>query len=525
MPAKPVAHWKLTGDCRDSSGNGHHGCNRGAALAADGAHFDGRTAWIEVPDAPALHFSDADFSIAAWEHTAGLLDDNLGDILGKFDPASRKGFNFCIQNFHGVTSGQPNLRNVFFGIDDGRAPRGWEDCGRPGDSLMVWALCVYQGALYVGTFETGREQAGHVYRYDGDTSWTDCGSPHPSNAITSLAVHEGRLYAAASHYRAAGSSIAESENVVPGGRVFRYEGGTEWSDCGQLGEAEAVGGMAVYKGRLYASSMYAPAGLFRYEGGMSWFHCGHPGGRVEALALHDGHLYGSGWDQHRPGVYRFDGPGAWADCGAPPDTTQTYSFAMYQGRLHAGTWPSGRVFDYAGGRWQDCGRLGEEEEVMGLAVYNGKLYGGTLPLAEVYRYENDGAWISTGQLDTTEGVRYRRAWSMAVYDGKLFCGTLPAGRVYALQAGQAVTHDHELPPGWQHLAAVRRAGALELYVNGRRVAVSPPGKDGFDISNTESLTLGFGAHDYFNGSLKDVRIYAHALAQDELPAIMNESAP
>ena len=29
-----LAHWKFNGDCRDSSGNGNHGTNRGADLAA-----------------------------------------------------------------------------------------------------------------------------------------------------------------------------------------------------------------------------------------------------------------------------------------------------------------------------------------------------------------------------------------------------------------------------------------------------------------------------------------------------------
>ena len=520
-----TGYWKLDGDCRDSSGNANHGVNHGADFAVkDGARFDGRAAFVEIPASPSLHFGKGDFSIAAWVHTEKELDDTLGDIAGKYDPDARKGLNFCIQNFHGVTSCQSNYRNVLFGIDDARLDDVWADRGRPGNNLMVWALCVYDGALYAGTFETGKDEAGHVYRYDGGTAWTDCGSPDPSNCISSLAVFEGRLYAASSLYRSGGSALSGSENTAPGGRVYCYEGGLDWTDCGKLGEISAIGGMAVYKGALYASSMYAPAGLFRYKGGSDWTDCGNPDGRIESLCLYDGHLYGSGWDAGRSGVYRYEGGRAWADCGTPPGTTQTYGFAIHRGRLYASTWPSGKVFRYAGGTaWEECGQLGNENEVMGMAVYNGKLYAGTLPLADVHRYDGDGNWTRTGQLDTTPNVKYRRAWSMAVFDGKLFCGTLPSGRVRSIEAGKSVTYDRELGAGWQHLAAIKEGGQLKLYVNGALAAVSgrfDPAD--FDVSNDKPLTIGFGAHDYFNGGIKDVRVYDGALTESEAGVAMRE---
>jgi len=514
-----VGHWPLEGDCGDRSGNGNDGVNRGADLGSgEGAGFDGRGGHIEVSDSGSLRLGSRDFSIAVWIHTDKALDDVLGDILGKYDPGTRKGFNLCIENFHGVTSGQSNYRHVLFGIDDARIAPVWTDCGRPGNTLMVWALCVYEGRLYAGTFETGKDEAGHVYRYEGGTAWTDCGSPHASNAVSSLAVYNGELYAGVSHYRSSGSALADSENTTPGGRVFRYAGGSDWIDCGKLGAIPSIGGLAVCKGNLYASAMNNPPGLFRYEGGTTWVDCGNPGGRVESLAVWNGHLYGSGWDLERAGVYRFDGPNQWTDCGTPPGTTQTYAFAIHEGRLYIATWPGGKVFRYAGGQtWEDCGQLGNEQEVMGMAVYNGKLYAGTLPLADVYRYDGDRNWTRTGQLDTTPNVKYRRAWSMAVYEGKLFCGTLPSGHVRSLEAGKCVTYDRALGDGWQHLAAVRDRRGLALYVNGEVVARST-GLDAadFDISNERPLTIGFGGHDYFNGRIKDVRIYARALTGAEV---------
>jgi hypothetical protein len=154
---------------------------------------------------------------------------------------------------------------------------------------------------------------------------------------------------------------------------------------------------------------------------------------------------------------------------------------------------------------------------MGLAVHNGKMYGGTLPLAEVYRYDGGNAWSRTGQLDKTPDVKYRRAWSMAVYQGKLFCGTLPSGRVYSIEAGKSVTHDRALAPGWRHVAAVRAGGTLTLYVDGRPVTSSTKFVPAdYDISNDRPLRIGFGDHDYFSGTIRDVRLYNRALSGKEI---------
>jgi hypothetical protein len=518
----PLAHWRLLADCRDSSGNLNHGTPLDVELTGECAEFDGTGSHIEVPDDPSLNLGRDDFTISTWIHTKSVLDDALGDIISKYDPDQRRGFNLCIQNFHGVTSSQSNFGNLFFGIDSGTEVE-WVDRGRPGHAVMVWTLCVYAGSLYAGTFEIGRDQSGHVYRYDGDANWIDCGCPHPSNAVTSLAVFEGNLYAAASHYRSSGSALTDSENTTRGGRIFRYGGGKRWIDCGMAGESESIGGLVVFFGSLYASSMYDPPGLFRYEGGTNWTDCGNPGGRVEALGVYHGNLYGSGWDAEKGGVYRFDDISSWYDCGIPPGNTQTYSFATFKGNLHVGTWPSGRVFKLIPGGWEDRGRLGEEKEVMGMLVYNGKLYAGTLPSGRVYRFDRQG-WTDTGQLDRTPDVKYRRAWSMASFRGSLFCGTLPSGHVYSLEAGKCISMDTQIEPGWQHIAVVRNSSSLHLLVNGRPVADPSPGRD-LDISSSRTLMIGAGEHDYFRGSMRDLRIYGRALPEPEISSVMEEGRP
>lgn len=516
-----VGHWKLAGDGQDSSGRANHAVNRGADLSSpQGARFNGIDQWLEVPASASLALGPGDFSIAVWVHTEPAVDDVLGDLLSKYDPATRTGVNLGIMNYAGVTSAQSNYRNLAFGIDAGRIEPAWTDCGRPGNNRYVMALAVHDRNLYAGTYMEGGQESGRVFRYDGGTEWTDCGSPDAANAVGSLAVYHGQLYAGSTRYNAEGSALPKSANWKPGGKVFRYEGGTRWADCGRLGEANEAFSFCVFRDKLYAATLYQDGkGLYRYEGEQKWTFCGNPGRRVQPLVAYNGFLYGGSYDGGH--FVRFDGS-AWTDLGQVPDTTQVYSFAVYEGRLYACTWPTGSVFRYdpRANQWTHAGRLGEEKEVMGVSVYNGKLYAGTLPLAHVYRYDGDARWTSTGHLDATPDVTYRRVWSMAVFKGRLYAGTLPSGRVYSIEAGKCATHDRELPAGWRHVAAVRSAGLLKLYVDGQCVARSSPFRAAdYDLSNRAPLRIGLGQHDYFRGALCDLRVYGRALADEEIAAM------
>ncbi len=518
---EPTGHWKLAGDAKDSSANRLDAANHSVMFLAkrpDGrtpaALFDGKGSRLEVKAAAALKLGASDFTIALWVHTPDPLDDDLGDLITMYDATKRVGFNLSLRNNTGVTTTQANARQLQFGIDAGSEPK-WTDEGRPGNAVLAFTTTVHDGNLYAGTASTGEDEVGRVYRYDGSGKWIDCGAPDKCNAISALAVHQGKLYAASSKYRFAGSALKESENTNLGGRIFRYDGDSRWTEVGQLPDTEAIGGLVVYKGRLYASSLYKPAGFFRYEADGKWTSLAVPDGkRVESLGVFNGFLWATSYDGGR--VYRYDGT-IWKDFGQLGDNTQTYSFAIHRGRLCVGTWPSGKVFRLNEERWEDLGRLGSELEVMGMLVHNGQLYAGTLPLAEVYRYDGGQTWTKTLQLDKTPDVKYRRAWTMAQYKGRLFCSTLPSGRIYSLEAGPCVTHDRELAPGWRHVAAVRQGGTLRLFVEGKAVAESTrfdPAK--YDLTTDEPLLIGAGAGDFFHGSLADVRLYRRALSAEEI---------
>ena len=146
-------------------------------------------------------------------------------------------------------------------------------------------------------------------------------------------------------------------------------------------------------------------------------------------------MFASSYDEGH--VFRYDGE-RWTDCGQVGEeaNTQTCSFAVYAGKLHVGTWRTGKVDRYlADNQWEDTGRLGKELKVMGMMVHNGQLFAGTLPLAELNRFDGLdglGLWRQVGRVDLTPDVKYRRAWTMAEYagPGDFFNGRLSDVRPY-----------------------------------------------------------------------------------------------
>jgi len=525
-----IGHWPLRDHVRDISPSNLRTVAQGLRFAVAegppgtlaGAIFDGHSSRIDIPDGHKLALGTEPFSISLWTETDDELADSLGDLISCYDPNTRTGLNFGIYSHGGVTSAQPNSRQLHLGIDQSRLESEFMDHGRLGDAVYIFSLCVHDGRLYAATCHAGANQAGRVFRFEGGDRWTDLGSPGKANAISAMAVFAGNLYVATSKYRLAGSSLAESENIHRGGEVYRLTAADAWESCGTLsGETEATAALVVFRGRLYATSLYRPAGFFRYEGGDQWTPLATPDGkRPEALHVFNGAIYATCYDEGS--VFRFDGQ-AWQTVGVIPEATQTYGFGVYRGQLHVSEWPKARVFRYLGGtQWTDTGKLGEELEAMPLLVYNGKLYCGTLPSAAIYRHDGDHAWTQIAQVDRTPDVKYRRAWSMAVFQGRLFVGTLPSGHVLSIEAGKNVTYDSPLGPGRHHLAAVRSTDALRLYVDGQQVAESKiTNPSDYNLNGHAPLSIGFGAQDFFRGIIADVRLFRGELTAPQVQRLHN----
>jgi len=298
-----IAHWKLQSDTRDSVSD-RAAVNHGVQFENGHAVFDGIDNWIEVPADDVPEIANGEFSVAAWIHTDEELDDVLGDVLTRYDPVARRGFTLSLMNYAGVTSAQSNWRNVLFGIDSGQVDSAWTDCGRPGTNMQVKSLVVFDGDLYAAVWEPDAGKTGHVYRYAGGTKWIDCGGPDKANALCGMAVYKGRLYAGSELYSGGGSSLPLSPNENHGGRVYRYEGGTRWTNVGKIEDVRSVSGLAVYKGQLFAGTGTTGAwrdtprtrGMYRFDSPGKWTSCGCPNLRVVHLSVYNGHLFGLSYD-------------------------------------------------------------------------------------------------------------------------------------------------------------------------------------------------------------------------------------
>jgi len=546
--------WKLQGDCRDYSGHGNHGVNHGVNL--DTRTFNGVSAYIEVPNAPSLNFGAADFLLSAWVHTGKALDDGVGDILDLYDPSLRRGVTLSVNSSSSGYQGQGSDRHVYFGIDNARSSD-WQDCGRPSPTspYVSNSMMVYKGRLYAAVTDAKDEKDWcHVFRYEGNQKWTDCGrvGNGRTTGVGPLIVHDGNLYAVTWTY----DWTRVTKGNYDAGRVYRYEGGTQWEDCGQPSDNRTLNCAASYQGKLYVGGGPETWGVFVHDGGNRWRSSnifskqGPQRCFPHAMSRYHGKLYTA-----YPAVYSFNGE-QWTYAGLPGplDTTpslQTHSLTVYQGSLCAGTWPEAKVARHLGGEeWQELGRVGEDgTEVNALTVYNGKLYGGSIPRAEVCRYDGVPRWTSLKRFYSPDGWQpglpgkarakevneWSRVTSLTVYDGKLFASIgsctssvldSPAdvrGKVYCMEAGKCVSGDDNLGPGWKHLAAIRQGGSLRLYVDGKLVAKSStfdPAE--YDISTGKPLRIGFGQTDYFSGRIAKVRIYNQALTEGAIQKLASE---
>jgi Concanavalin A-like lectin/glucanases superfamily len=540
--SKPVGYWPLRGDARDHSGQENHAVNHGVNLET--GQFDGRGSYLEVPARPVLDPRTGDFSISSWVYTEPPVLDTLGDVVSKFDPAARRGFTLSLYSTSGGYNGQGSDRHVAFGIDNARTGE-WEDCGRPSptSSYVSNSLTVFDGSLYAATTDGATERDwSHVYRYAGSARWEDCGrvGALKTRGVGPMIVHESSLFAANWSY----DWTRVSKEALDTCHVYRYRGGQEWVDCGAPGPCRRLFGLASYNGSLYVLGDDNQCHV--WEGGQSWRPCGSFPSLVHPMLVHDGMLHVGAFGGNVGGafrqaqVYAFDGA-KWTSLGCPiqmPEREdQIHALMVYRGKLHATTWPTGKVGAYDNGQWIDCGRLGDSTESNALVVYNGKLYAGTIPGAEVFRFEGEQSWTRLRRFSSPEvaegapleNIRWGRVTSLTVHGGKLFAGIggytsaladAPAdtrGRVFAFQAGQCVCYDRDLGAGWKHLAALRRGGRPEIYIDGKLQATSQPFAAGdYDLSTTAPLKIGFGEFDYFSGRIREVRLYHRALSANEI---------
>ncbi len=556
-PVKLLAHWPLVSDAKDAVGDLHATASRieFASLGRPAARFNGINSVITIPDHQSLHLSNRDFSLTMWLKCLTPMSNTLGDLISKYDPDRRCGWNLHISGSAPGYDGMSDTRHVHFGIDDGYLSE-WEDHGKPSPTNShIPCLIVFNGELYCSIADAEKtEDKTRVFRFAGGKEWVDCGrvGHDPLQySVVAMCVNRGKLFAMTSmwDWEQARGQTEGLPRATPS-RVYVYEGGTTWRDLGSLGETVRAGHMASYNGDLYVSSnRVGDRKVFKYDGhvfkldGEKWIDCGRPKPLDAAgclVALNDKLYCASVFN-----IYEYLGGQNWKCIGEQPHgIEQIHSMTILDGKLHIGTWPQGYVLRYAGGKdWEITGRLGlpvgmrECNEVNSLIAYNGKVYAGVIPKAEVYRREKDENWTMLGQLarrpdwQVNDYPTWMRVLCLTSFQGRMFACTgsckgraLDAkaddslGRIYSIQAGQVVSHEKDIGGQWNHLAAVRHGRELKLYINGQLAATSFPLRAGpaFDLTNNSPMRIGMGAQNYFTGYIADVRLYDGALSSEAI---------
>lgn len=450
-----------------------------------------------------------DVTIALWIRVEEDVCEATGDLLSNFDPTSRSGWTLSTVASGGGYNSRGDQVVVAFGVDAGTEPL-WTACGRPNptSNYVSNSLTSFDGGLYAATTDA-LDPAGwaHVYRHRGGTEWEDLGQlgGGAARGVGPLLAHRGSLYAATWNYD--WTTVTQGDRQPC--RVYRLEDGA-WEDCGQPGDSRRLFSLASFEGDIYVVG--DDFGCHVYLGDQRWETVGRFPTYGHPMTVHEGRLLVGLLDPAGVRTYR---SGSWADLGNPVadhPSTQIHALHVHLGRLHATTWPEGRIarWDEPLG-WLDVGRPGRATEVNALASYHGKLYSGSIPWAEVHRLD-DTDWtlirrfhepdrwdpIAVDEVGRSgDGDRRMREWarvtSLTVHDGQLFVSTGsstsaavdsqdPAlGSVHAMRTGVSAW-SRPLAPGEHRVLAVRRGPTVALWIDGREVRRATDAPDAVPVA-------------------------------------------
>lgn len=228
---------------------------------------------------------------------------------------------------------------------------GFEDGKEAG---VARVLVVFNGQLYAGArndTDVGGILGAQVWRYDGGVTWTQVNedgfgiAPSGNNrSVESMAVLDGTLYAG-------------TWNDIDGCQVWRYDGGIAWTQVNEdaFGNMPSSGysvalAMEVFDGDLYVGTRNDEDGteVWRYDGGTTWTQVNETGfGSVDNQAIWDlteysDSLYAGTMNMGGGGqVWRYDGGATWTQVNESGfgNTTNSMvtSMAVLDGQLCAGT--------------------------------------------------------------------------------------------------------------------------------------------------------------------------------------------
>ena len=208
-------------------------------------------------------------------------------------------------------------------------------------SASLHSLTNYRGELLGAA-----SYANGVYRYKGEKNWQYMGTPyhtglkHPFVRVQSMMPFNGVLYA----------SLNDT------GGVSAYNGGTNWTNLGL--HTYQNYSLAAYRGKLHAGTFdNGDVAYLNKGGGWGWFGRVESEDEIMAMTVYNGKFYVG--TLPRGYIQRWDDAKGWTRITVLDETPgkigsrdvhyvdgilkRVWTFAVYKGRLFAGTLPSGKV--------------------------------------------------------------------------------------------------------------------------------------------------------------------------------------
>lgn len=254
-------------------------------------------------------------------------------------------------------------------------------------------MTVYNDELYLGTQNpmTGAE----VWRYDGNT-WANTSAPldQYNRSVNSMTVHDGNLYIGTDN------NASTSTEWLPstGSEVWMWDGAA-WAQVNADGfdgsnQKAETNSLISYNGELYAgtANVGVSGEVWRYDGGTTWTQIDPGGlGYANSMAVYDDKMYiGCGASD----MYSYDSiSGSWETITksgfGDKDNEAFTSLIEYNGSLYAGTMndftrsddgTGAQVWQLKNGTWSKVNNDGfgikTNTSIDTFTVYNGRLYAG-----------------------------------------------------------------------------------------------------------------------------------------------------
>jgi len=379
------------------------------------------------------------------------------DGVGDYDRLQVVGFDACLMQMLEVDYQIRDYAEYIVGSEEVEPVPGWPydwilndlagDPDMTAEELAALICNQYDAyyaqprpALYAAGYEPGRI---HRKYLDDDSGWETV-SGYLGDAVLSLVEYAGQIYA----------------GTMSPGAVYRYDGGSTWTQVGYFGSSYQVSALAVFNGDLYAGITAGEAAmLLRYNGSTwdeVWADISYAGIRSLYVWDVDNCLYMGEYNSDT--IWRWDGvtdPEKVMDVGG----SCIWDFESYDGNLYASAWLGYLYSSSDGVNWDvfsDYILADGQRNIWDIEALDGYLYAatdwtGSGPMqGRMYRFDSAAIDPSLPEIAfvTTDVLlpQFAGYLSMTTYGGDLYVGAGAEAGYYGYSGiGYVVKYDGTTP--------------------------------------------------------------------------------